>query len=109
MCLSCEYIALKSGNDEYSSKVHGGSAKQNTLLDLAWKVDELNTLSSNGHSLRTEVVSIKELLDNPNSDILGANVARRLTNLHERLVAFVRGESSLNVLDIVCLVMCAEF
>ena len=86
------FAALKKTNEEYAEKVRSGSAKENTLLDLAWNVDELSRLSSSGHSLRTEVVTMKELLENPTSDIDGANAARKLTNLHKGLVDFTKGE-----------------
>ena len=86
------FAALKKTNEEYAEKVRSGSAKENTLLDLAWKVDELSRLSSSGHSLRTEVVTMKELLENPTSDIAGTNAARKLTNLHKGLVDFAKGE-----------------
>ena len=93
---SCECAALKSANDEYSSKLRSGCAKETTLLDLAWKVDDLSRLSSSGRLLLTEVVSIKELLEKPNPDITGSNVARRLNNLQERLVELVKGECSVH-------------
>ena len=86
------FAALKKTNEEYAEKVRSGSAKENTLLDLAWKVDELSRLSSSGHSLRTEVVTMKELLENPTSDIAGTNAARKVMNLHKGLVDFAKGE-----------------
>ncbi len=86
------YAALKSANDEYASKVRTGSAKENTLLNLAWKVDDLSRLSTDGRSMLIEVASIKDT----GCSIISANAARRLTKLHEKLVEFLKGACSVN-------------
>lgn len=86
---------MNSVNDHYSSKVISGSASEKTLLDLAWKVDDLSRLSGNGPTMLTEIMCIVELLQSPNLDDVGSNVARRLTKLQDRLVEFVRGDRSI--------------
>ena len=67
------------------------SASEKILLDLAWKVDDLSRLSSNGRALLTEIMCMNELLQNPNN-IISANVARKLSKLQEKLKEFVKGE-----------------
>ena len=83
---------MRSVNDKYSAKVESGSVSERTLLDLAWKVDDLSRLSTSGRSLLMESVCLIELLQSPNVDVVCSNVAKRLTKLQERLKDFVKGD-----------------
>ena len=83
---------MRSVSDTYSAKVESGSASEKTLLDLAWKVDDLSRLSTNGRSLLMEIVCWIELLQSANVDVVCSYVAERLTKLQERLKKFVKGD-----------------
>lgn len=88
------YPALQSTSDSYSSKVNDGSSKQSTLLELAWKLDDLSRLSTDGRKLLVEIVSLKELLT---SEITSTNIGKRLSQLYESLQAFVKGIGDMSV------------
>lgn len=80
---------MQKASDTYSASVDCGSEKK--LLQMAWDVDDLSRLSTSGRSLRTEVITLKEMLEDPSSDILTLNVARRLCTLKNKLSDFVKG------------------
>lgn len=92
--VSCLYFlltALQTANDEYSSKLQSGSAQDKTLFDLGWTVDDLSRLSESGRTLLVEIIAVKELLEDDTTDLVTSNVAKRLTQVHQRLLNFVKG------------------
>ena len=64
------YTALQKANDEYSKKVESGSAKEKTLLNLAWKVDDLSRLNQSGRQLLVDVTTKVEMIDDESTDIV---------------------------------------
>ena len=60
------------------------------MYSLCWTVDELNRLNQDGRELYVEVTSLLELLGDSEVDIIQANVARRLSQLQERLITFIK-------------------
>ncbi len=65
--------------------------KKKTLLWLAWNLDDLSHLSQDGRKLKIEVAAKIKFLQDPNPDLISANFPRQLHQLHESLVAFVKG------------------
>ena len=82
--------ALQTANDEYSKKVHSEGVQQKTLIDLAWKLDDLSRLSQNGRALLVDVTTKIELLEKETTDFVFANIPRQLTRLCEQLIMFVK-------------------
>ncbi len=83
--------ALKKCNDAYSAKVRSGSHEK-TLLNLAWNVDDLQKLSAGGRVLRTDLATLKDVLEDADADIIALNVAKKLTLVHKKLLEFVKGK-----------------
>ncbi len=75
----------------YSKKVEKVGAQEKTLLQLAWNLDDLSRLSQDGRKLKIEVAAKIKFLQDPNPDLISANFPRQLHQLHESLVAFVKG------------------
>ncbi len=71
--------ALKKCNDAYSAKVRSGGSHEKTLLNLAWNVDDLQKLSAGGRVLRTDLATLKDVLEDADADIIALNVAKKLT------------------------------
>ena len=89
MLTTCSIAALQKASDSYSAKIDSASEKK--IVQLAWNVDDLNRLSSLGRSMRTEVVSLKEVLEDSSTDIIALNIARKLCDLKKKLSEFVKG------------------
>ena len=74
--------------------IHPSSlSKQQTLLELAWKLDDLSRLSTDGQRILVEVVAMKELHTDETTTAAAAasNIAKRLSLLYQSLQEFVRG------------------
>ena len=84
--------ALKKCNDAYSAKVRSGVSHEKTLLNLAWNVDDLQKLSAGGRVLRTDLATLKDVLEDADADIIALNVAKKLTLVHKKLLEFVKGK-----------------
>lgn len=61
------------------------------MLNLCWSVDELGRLNKNGRNLRVEVDALLVLLDDPSTDIIHQNVAKRLATTRNNLLSFISG------------------
>ena len=83
--------ALQTTNTEYSLKVQSGTAQDKTLFDLGWTIDDLSRLSESGRNLLVEIVAVQELLEDVNTDLVSRNITKRLTNISESLLTFVKG------------------
>lgn len=68
-----------------------GSAKEKTLVNLAWEVDDLSRLSQSGRHLLVELGTVSDLLEDASTNLVQINVARRLTQLRQTLLTFVKG------------------
>ena len=64
------------------------------MFNLGWSIDDLSRLSESGHNLLVEIVAVQELLEDVNTDLVSRNIAKRLTNISERLLIFVKGTCS---------------
>ena len=58
------------------------------MFSLSWSVDELGRLNESGRKLFVELDALLALLDDPSTQ---QNIARRLTNLQDNLLPFIRG------------------
>jgi len=82
---------LKKQNDEYSAKV-ASNAHEKRVLALAWNVDDLQKLSSNGRDIRTELGALEDILqDCEPAKLITLNVAKRLVAVQRNLTSFIRG------------------
>jgi hypothetical protein len=61
------------------------------MLSLCWSVDELGRLNESGRKLRVEIDALLVLIDDPSTDFIHQNIARRLTTLRDNLLPFIRG------------------
>ena len=91
LCYSYLDVELQKTSDSYASKVKDGSSKEKTLLELAWKLDDLSRLSTDGRKMLVEMVSLKDLLPDRTTNIAAKNIVRRLVQLHQSLFAYIRG------------------
>ena len=103
MLITCSIAALQKASDSYSAKVDSASEKK--VVQLAWNVDDLNRLSSLGRSMRTEVISLKEILEDSSTDIVALNVAGKLYDLKKRLSEFVKGVFPISCLCLIVLLL----
>ncbi len=53
------------------------------MFSLCWSVDELHV----------EIGCLLLILENPSTDFIGQNIARRLTKVRDTLLPFIRGVS----------------
>ena len=60
---------------------------------LSLSVDELDRLNKMGRDLYIEIDAVLALLDNPLSDLIQRNVARRISRIRDDLLHFVQGIS----------------
>lgn len=60
------------------------------LYSLGWKVEELNKLNEDGRKLLTEVRVVHDIVGKDQSHFVKKNIPRRLTDLREKLKAFVK-------------------
>ena len=86
------FSVLKSANTSYSAKVDDNSTREQTLLDLAWKVDDLSRLSTTSRNALVEISSLKELFEDANTNMIVRNIGRRLSLLRVLLTTFVKGK-----------------
>ena len=61
------------------------------MYSLCWSIDELGRLNERGREMYVEIASLIELLNDHLSDIIRSNVARRISNLKDKLLPFIRG------------------
>ena len=85
-------LALKIASNEYSKKVQTEGTQQKTLLDLAWKLDDLSRLSQDGRALSVDIQSLLERLEDTALDYVASNIPRQLTRLQEKLAVFLKGK-----------------
>ena len=60
------------------------------MFEIAWKVEELNRVCTECHSLRTELDVVVETLRKSGSHSEQLNNPRRLTEIRERLFVIVK-------------------
>lgn len=68
--------ALKSPNDQYSTKLQKEGTQQKTLLDLAWKRDDLSRLLQIGRELSVTIPIKIDNLKDPSIDFVTSNMPR---------------------------------
>lgn len=61
------------------------------MYSLCWSVDELGRLNTVGRELYVNIQAIVSQLNNPETDLIQENVARKLAKLQESLLPFIRG------------------
>ena len=81
------YVALKKANDEYTDKLSSSKAAWDKVLyKLCWAVDEPVRLLDEGRKLYVEVMSLVEILDDDQADLVQTNVdfwlAEPIDSLH---------------------------
>ena len=86
-----ENAELQFANENYSMKLDLGSAKEKTLRELAYKVDDLSHLSQTGRTLLVGVATKIDLLEKDDTDFVSTNLPRQLSRLQEELRVFVKG------------------
>ena len=69
----------------------GKSSTDKELFGLCWSVDELGRLNETGRHLYVEIDDVLALLDDPSTDTVHLNVARRLTKIQDAALPFIRG------------------
>lgn len=75
-------VALKTANDKFSEKLLSGkSSSDKEMLSLCWSVDELGRLNESGRKLRVEIDALLVLFDDPSTDFIHQNIARRLATI----------------------------
>lgn len=99
-CLCCNCAALQTANDEYSKKVQSEGTQEKTLIDLAWKLDDLPRLSQNGRTLLVDDTTKIQLLEDQTTDFVSANIPWQWTQVCEQLIMFVKGRLRSNILCI---------
>lgn len=82
--------ALKHANDKFSEKLLKKSTDKE-MFSLCWSVDELGRLNESGRKLCVEIDDLLAVLDDPSTDIIRQNVARRITKVQDVLLSFIRG------------------
>lgn len=83
------YLALQRINGEYESKVAEGK-RGKEMLSLAWDVRELDDLNEKGRFIVRQCSVLKDELLDPNYDPIASNLARRLTELREESLLFIK-------------------
>lgn len=86
-------VVLQTASNDYSTKVAEGKNSEKILCGLAWQVNELETLCENGRKLNVDISVIIDLLSNPDTDIVGSNVALLIANASKKLTSFVESLS----------------
>ena len=69
----------------------GGGATQKTLYSFGWTVDELSQLNEDGCKLVVEISMLLDVLNEEDANLVGMNVAGRLSGLQDKLQAFIKG------------------
>ncbi len=69
----------------------GNRSTDKELFSQSWSVDELGRLNENGRKLCVEIDVLLALLDDPSTDFIHQNIARRLTQIQDNLLPFIRG------------------
>ena len=92
MCNSCYPLALQERNKEYSVKQGTRTATQ-SMLKLAWDIQELATINDMSRSILVECQVLVEKLNDPVYDTVEDNLARRLTSLRGQMTTFVKRAS----------------
>ena len=92
MFILCVLLALKKANDKLCEKLSSGKrSTDKEMAALSWTVDELSKLNSMGRDLYIEVDNVLRLLEDPATNLVHQNVSRRIINLKDDLLRFVRG------------------
>ena len=81
---------MQEALDAYTAKLEAGNATDQTLFSLGWTVEELKHLNEDGQKLLVELKVIQDLVSDPDTDLVGRNIPRRLTTFREKLAIFVK-------------------
>ena len=87
--LTIFYTALQERNKEYSEKQGTGAATQ-SMLKLAWDVQELATINDMGRCILVECQVLLDKLNDPVYNAIEDNLARRLSSLRGQMTTFVK-------------------
>ncbi len=79
---------LHRASAEYDAKLTCGSTPDQTMFGLAWDVQELEAINSEGRSIRIEISAVMGLCM-CNADI-HSNVPRKLEDLRKRWCSFLK-------------------
>jgi len=86
--------AIKKANDRLCEKLSAGKrSTDKELATLSLTVDELGRLNTAGRSLYIEVDAVITLLEDPSSNLVQSNVARRIVKIRDDALYFVQGIS----------------
>jgi len=92
LCFAPE--AIKKANDRLCEKLSAGKrSTDKELATLSLTVDELGRLNTAGRSLYIEVDAVITLLEDPSSNLVQSNVARRIVKIRDDALYFVQGIS----------------
>ncbi len=85
---NCTELAKTSRN--YSDKQKEGKSAEKVLLQLAWEVQELESLNENGRKIILECGNMKAKRLQPGYDVITDNFARQLSSLRQIILTFVK-------------------
>ena len=80
---------LRERNNQYSEKQASGAATQ-TMLKLAWDIQELSALNDMGRSMLVECQVLRDKLSDPVYDAIVDNLPRKLASLRGQMTAFMK-------------------
>ena len=81
---------FSTASNEYSAKLASGKATDKMLKTLAWNVDDLSRLSSDGRKMRTEALQTHELAEGT-AVVQNLNAPQRLSQLRKKILDFLKG------------------
>ena len=85
---------LKKTDSRLCEKLSAGKRHSDKeVATLSLSVDELDRLNKMGRDLYIEIDAVLALLENPSSDLIQRNVARRISRIRDDLLHFVQGIS----------------
>ena len=79
---------LQKASNAYDEKLKAGQAPEQTMFSLSWDIEELKTLSTEGHTLRTDIAAALDICSPDTSQ--RHNLPRKLTSIRKRLHDFVK-------------------
>lgn len=80
---------LSDAEKKYCEKVQSKESNK-SLFDAGWKVEELKRLIDKCQELIATISGVIQVVDNPMTDMIQANVAGRLGSVRETLSSFTR-------------------
>ena len=83
------FVELKSSNDTYSEKLQSNKYNDKDMINLSWKIKELDELSEIGRKLHAEIEGLSKRLDY--CLWKQENIPKRLKSLRKDMVSVIKG------------------